>query len=483
MMPNPIFNKRININFKTTAPITNRTVIVSEAFGLGIDEEKLFTLYDNVPLTIYDGDVVYITGDSGGGKSCLMKLLQSKLSIINPDNVASMSDLTISGDEVLVENIGKDINQALEILSLVGLGDAFIMLRQYNQLSDGQRYRYAIGKMLNSSANIWFIDEFCATLDRDTAKVISYNIQKIARRLGKTIFVATTHQDIEEDLNPSLKVKKNFGGTVEIIRRPFEKRWFSMTDQITFRLGTWKDYLDSNLGQFHYRDHNRPVGVINVFLAEVNNNTIGVLVTKYPPLELQERNYETNKRYTKHYKDLNRDVETISRVIIHPKFRGIGLGTRLVKEYLNSERSRKIVETIAVMAKFNPFFEKAGMKRIIIDRKKLTKKYEKFLSLLREFNFDLELVTSVRYNKDRLMQLDEESLSRLRDMVVDELRKVLAFYGTKKDKLASLKKVSDKINIDAVAKAIKRIKKVDKAYYIWFNPRFNEVEALTSQES
>ncbi|MCD6537013.1 hypothetical protein J7L18_00140 [Candidatus Bathyarchaeota archaeon] len=53
----------------------------------------------------------------------------------------------------------------------------------------------------------------------------------------------------------------------------------------------------------------------------------------------------------------------ISRVIIHPKYRSVGLGSRLVRETLPLV-GRKYIETMAVMARYNPFFEKAGMTRI-----------------------------------------------------------------------------------------------------------------------
>jgi ABC-type ATPase with predicted acetyltransferase domain len=52
-----------------------------------------------------------------------------------------------------------------------------------------------------------------------------------------------------------------------------------------------------------------------------------------------------------------------SRVIIHPKFRGIGLGEFLVKQTL-ALANAKVVEVLAVMARYNPFFERAGMIKV-----------------------------------------------------------------------------------------------------------------------
>jgi ABC-type ATPase with predicted acetyltransferase domain len=75
----------------------------------------------------------------------------------------------------MVETVSKTLEEALELLSRVGLNDAFLFLRTYDQLSDGQKYR----KMIESGAQFWILDEFAATLDRDTAKIVAYNLQKI----------------------------------------------------------------------------------------------------------------------------------------------------------------------------------------------------------------------------------------------------------------------------------------------------------------
>jgi hypothetical protein len=55
-------------------------------------------------------------------------------------------------------------------------------------------------------------------LDRDTAKIIAFNLQKIARQQGKAVIVATTHDDLFEDLNPSVHVCKRFGEECSLIR-------------------------------------------------------------------------------------------------------------------------------------------------------------------------------------------------------------------------------------------------------------------------
>ena len=63
-------------------------------------------------------------------------------------------------------------------------------------------------------------------------------------------------------------------------------------------------------------------------------------------------------------KEINETLATISRIVLHPKYRSLGLGEKLVKETLPLD-NRPYVETMAVIAKYNPFFEKAGMKYLL----------------------------------------------------------------------------------------------------------------------
>jgi hypothetical protein len=52
---------------------------VSEAFGVGVDDKKEFTIFDNVELKYNSGDLIYVTGDSGSGKSTFLRLFKDEL--------------------------------------------------------------------------------------------------------------------------------------------------------------------------------------------------------------------------------------------------------------------------------------------------------------------------------------------------------------------------------------------------------------------
>jgi len=58
----------------------------------------------------------------------------------------------------------------------------------------------------------------------------------------------------------------------------------------------------------------------------------------------------------------NANIRTISRVIVHPTFRSLGLSTRIIRRLIELCPTR-YVEAAAVMGRAHPLFEKAGMTR------------------------------------------------------------------------------------------------------------------------
>lgn len=203
----------IDIRFKTRVQRSPRVLEVAEAFGIGL-EDKEFVVFDNMELEVHDGDVVYITGQSGGGKSVLLRELAEQMkcrgkSVINLDSIAFE-------DKPLIDQIGKDTNDAIKLLAVAGINDAYLYVRKPSELSDGQRYRFRLAKAIETGAQVWVADEFLAVLDRTAAKVIAFSVQKAARRAGATVLVATTHTDMVADLWPDLKVEKRFREKVRV---------------------------------------------------------------------------------------------------------------------------------------------------------------------------------------------------------------------------------------------------------------------------
>lgn len=190
---------------------TSHTSMVMSHFGIGFETGQN-VIADDVELPIQPGDVVCFTGSSGSGKSSLMRATAAQLEyVINIDEL----DL---GQKCLIDGLECPFEDAMKWLSLCGLSEAQLMLRTPAELSDGQRYRYRLAKGLSLQPDWILADEFTATLDRVLARVIAFNVQKMASRERIGFLLATTHEDILSDLQPDLHVQCDLGGEIGVTR-------------------------------------------------------------------------------------------------------------------------------------------------------------------------------------------------------------------------------------------------------------------------
>ena len=455
----------VNISYETAPPKpTERVIGVADAFGLGLDRWRKFIIYDNVELKIGPQDIVYITGDSGSGKSVLLRALEKDIREAG-FTCANIAEIKPERNKPIIETVGETLDEALRLLSLVGLNDAFLFLRNYEHLSDGQKYRYKIAKLIESGAQWWILDEFASTLDRDTAKIVAYNLQKTARKLGRAVLAATTHTDLLEDLNPSVHIHKRFGRELTIKYYPnIPAKECSLTREMRIEEGTIQDWR--RLAEYHYRSH-RTANVKKIFKLTRKDELCGVIVYSYPPPISAGRKQAIGKINPK---ELNRLLSTISRVVIHPKYRGIGLGAKLVRETL-PKAGTPYVELTAVMAKYNPFAEKAGMKKIL--ERKPPKQAIKIAETLRKLGFNPHLLTSKTYVLKKLKTLNPEEINQIKKACTKNIHRRFKkaqirnkLYG---GKTTEYKQKIKEANLEKIAQLIKvcGILMQTKAYLFW----------------
>jgi ABC-type ATPase with predicted acetyltransferase domain len=202
----------VNKTFPSKVVRSARVLEVAEAFGLGL-EDKEFTVYKDFEIEVNQGDVVYITGQSGSGKSLLLKDLARQIALT--EQVADLDSVAYK-DVPLIDQIGSNTDEAIQILSMAGLNDAYLFVRKPSELSDGQRYRFKIALLMHSGCKVWVADEFGAVLDRVTAKVVAFSLRKQAAKVGATVIVATTHKDLRDELAPTVYVDKRFKDKINV---------------------------------------------------------------------------------------------------------------------------------------------------------------------------------------------------------------------------------------------------------------------------
>ncbi|MFX0135976.1 MAG: ATP-binding cassette domain-containing protein [Candidatus Hodarchaeota archaeon] len=222
--------KKITVRYKVRSMITKRTNIVKEVFG--VESENAFSpVLRNITFCIDPGDVILITGASGSGKSTLIRLLTTKLSQLRKNmdilgniigkNLNKIAILNSNWDSnvSLIDQIRKknDINKAIEILNSVGLSEAHLYMRNPLQISDGQKYRFAIAKLCDSGKQIWVADEFVSTLNPEMGAIVAKGIRKRAFKNGATLILAAPHIDnFIGSLLPNKLVKLSWGAEPRI---------------------------------------------------------------------------------------------------------------------------------------------------------------------------------------------------------------------------------------------------------------------------
>lgn len=168
----------------------------------------------------------------------------------------------------------------------------------------------------------------------------------------------------------------------EVVEQEPARKACSLLGECRIEPGRNADY--KLLAAYHYRDHRVPPAIHQVYRAlhEPSGRVVGAIVYAAPALNLGVRNKIFGDRYKigggKGTNDvraarLNAEVELIIRVVVHPTFRGVGLGRRLIAETLEL-RPYRYIEMSAAMGEFNPFAERAGMTRVHVPRPENTER-------------------------------------------------------------------------------------------------------------
>ncbi len=188
------------------------TAEVAALFGLADTVTEPLTVADNLVLDVRPGDVALFTGASGSGKSSLLRAVGEQLGAVD------VAALTLPGGP-LVDALPGVIPDRLGLLSACGLAEPRLMLRAAAELSDGQRARFRVAFALATRPGVpLLLDEFGAVLDRPLAKVLAFNLRKLAARTGTGVLAATTHDDLADDLCPDVHVRCHGDGRVDVER-------------------------------------------------------------------------------------------------------------------------------------------------------------------------------------------------------------------------------------------------------------------------
>ncbi len=241
-----------------------------------------------------------------------------------------------------------------------------------------------------------------------------------------------------------------------------QQRTCTVTERIEIERGATADY--DRLSCFHYRDAPcKPCVAIYAMrdrhaVRRRFADPVGVIVYVNPAPNSELRTVATGGVFTGlgdrglQMQAINRNIRTIARVIIDPRYRGLGLASRLVAETMGL-LNVPVVEATAVMGRVNPFFERAGMRPYMGgESARVVQLTEAFSSVDIE---DDELIDPV------LVQAKLDKLPLIAEAFIEEqIRRFLAGNARRRYMQPGLERTRF-----VLSKLAPR-----GAYYIWFNP-------------
>jgi GNAT superfamily N-acetyltransferase len=235
----------------------------------------------------------------------------------------------------------------------------------------------------------------------------------------------------------------------------------SLHNKLEIVCGDLADY--THLACYHYR-RDQPVGVKAVFIlrpkraiGSLGSKPAGAIVYTMPVPCVELRNTATGNVFKGLDRQtqlalLNRNVRCISRVVIEPRFRGIGLATRLVRQTL-PQMNVPIVEAVGVMPLVNPFLERAGM-RAFAPRLRL--EHVELVEALSIAGIEEDELIDPSGVQKKLDALPESTTS----FVEARIQRFLKSHGKRRTMPPGIERTRF-----VLSKLTER-----PAYYIWFNP-------------
>ena len=183
-----------------------------------------------------DFSIGLIVGNSGSGKSTIIKSIGGENKPIWDNSKAICSHF-------------ESAKEAADKFSASGLGSVPDWVKPYNILSNGEKFRADMARMIKDGARI---DEFTSVVDRDVAKSCSVSLSRYIKKNNiKNVVIASCHRDIEVWLQPDWVFDCDLGMFIErrSERRPEIKIELLPCSSKAWTLFSKHHYLDGNINK------------------------------------------------------------------------------------------------------------------------------------------------------------------------------------------------------------------------------------------
>jgi GNAT superfamily N-acetyltransferase len=161
-----------------------------------VESGSEFRLEAELPIDDREWSLGVIVGPGGSGKTSLGRKVLGGRAFYRPGRWPR--------DAPIIEAISPegDFDQVTASLSAVGLGTVPAWLRPYHVLSNGERFRADLARILCERPSRVVIDEFTSVIDRQIARVGAMAFAKAWRRTAGRAVLLSCHRDIIDWVSP-----------------------------------------------------------------------------------------------------------------------------------------------------------------------------------------------------------------------------------------------------------------------------------------
>ena len=177
-------------------------------------------IFKDINFSVKSNQTMLVRGKNGSGKTSLLRILAGYIKnysgniLFNGNNIKNDKKLlsefrflgqknTLKGNLSVQQNIAmweliyqvkSDTNKISKILNIEQILNVDI-----NSLSDGQKKRISLARLIISNAKVWLLDEPLVYLDQDKIDLLQNIILRHNKRGGITIYSSNTDINLEYD--------------------------------------------------------------------------------------------------------------------------------------------------------------------------------------------------------------------------------------------------------------------------------------------
>jgi len=267
-----------------------------------------------------DWQIGVIYGHSGTGKTTIAKELFGE---------EYVTDFKFRAESILDDMPKeKSIDEITQTFNSVGFSSPPSWLKPYSVLSNGEKMRVNLARVILENRNLIVFDEFTSVVDRTVAKIGSAAVSKSIRRTDKKFIAVSCHDDIIEWLEPDWIFNTNnmsFEYARGRLRRP------EIEIKVYEQKGMWDLFR-----KYHYLNQNLNNSA-RQFVAYYQDQPCGFCAVLHFPHPRMK------------------NTKRVMRLVVLPDYQGIGIGFKLlnfVGDLFNNFRFRITTSTPALINSF-----------------------------------------------------------------------------------------------------------------------------------